>query len=153
MQTAVTREVKNNERRVAITPPGARELVSHSHQVGAGVGSSIPDEEYVAAGAGMPTADGVWAFGKLVLKVKEPVVSVFSFVANMPGAVPHTSTYAPTNVTLPCAVEIAERGLVAACAPDPALALGVNAVAGQRIHGTVAQAHGLTAAPLAEVLD
>jgi alanine dehydrogenase len=74
----VPKEVKNNEYRVAITPIGVHELVAHGHQVtieqGAGVGSSIPDEEYVAAGARiLPDADDVWGGADVVLKVKEPV--------------------------------------------------------------------------------
>jgi alanine dehydrogenase len=77
--------------------------------------------------------------------------SIFYCVANMPGAVPHTSTYALTNVTLPYAVEIANRGIVNATRRDPALALGVNVVGGQVTYEPVAEAHGLTAAPLAEV--
>ena len=77
---------------------------------------------------------------------------LFYCVANMPGAVPHTSTYALTNVTLPYAVEIADRGLPAAVAADPALALGVNTVAGQVVYAPVAQAHGLAVAPLTEAL-
>ncbi len=52
--------------------------------------------------------------------------SVFYCVANMPGAVPHTSTYALTNVTLPYAVQIANRGWREALRNDDALALGLN---------------------------
>jgi alanine dehydrogenase len=77
--------------------------------------------------------------------------SIFYCVANMPGAVPHTSTYALTNVTIPYALEIANRGVVDAARRDPALALGVNVVAGQVTYAPVADAHGLTAVPLAEV--
>ncbi|MDQ1712755.1 MAG: alanine dehydrogenase [Frankiaceae bacterium] len=77
--------------------------------------------------------------------------SIFYCVANMPGAVPHTSTYALTNVTLPYAVEIANRGIVAAARRDPALALGVNVVGGQITYEPVAEAHGLSSVPLAEV--
>ena len=78
--------------------------------------------------------------------------SLFYCVANMPGAVPHTSTYALTNVTLPYAVEIANRGIRAAVAADAALALGVNTVAGQVTYGPVAEAHGMPCAVLSEVL-
>src|SRR5262249_32628282 len=74
--------------------------------------------------------------------------SVFYCVANMPGAVPHTSTYALTNVTLPYAVEIADRGITAAVARDPALALGVNTVGGRLTNAPVAEAHGLPSVPL-----
>ncbi|MGY0498559.1 alanine dehydrogenase [Nocardia sp. FBN12] len=78
MRIGVPQEVKNNEFRVAITPIGVHELVSNGHQVtieaGAGVGSSIPDSEYLAAGARvLAEADDVWAGADLVLKVKEPV--------------------------------------------------------------------------------
>jgi alanine dehydrogenase len=77
---------------------------------------------------------------------------LFYCVANMPGAVPHTSTYALTNVTLPYAVEIADRGLRAAVAMDPALARGVNTVDGQLVYAPVAEAHGLPQTPLTEAL-
>ena len=78
--------------------------------------------------------------------------SLFYCVANMPGAVPNTSTYALTNVTLPYAVEIADRGVKAATDADPALALGVNTVAGQLVYAPVGEAHGLPVTPLQEVL-
>jgi alanine dehydrogenase len=78
--------------------------------------------------------------------------SVFYCVANMPGAVPHTSTYALTNVTLPYAVEIANLGIARAAAADPALALGVNTVGGTLTYAPVGEAHGLPSAPLDEVL-
>jgi len=78
--------------------------------------------------------------------------SLFYCVANMPGAVPNTSTYALTNVTLPYAVEIANKGIKAACAADPALALGVNTVGGQLTYAPVAEAHGLSSVDLAAVL-
>jgi alanine dehydrogenase len=78
--------------------------------------------------------------------------SVFYCVANMPGAVPHTSTYALTNVTLPYAVEIANLGIARAAAADPALALGVNTVGGTLTYAPVGEAHGLPSTPLNEVL-
>ena len=77
---------------------------------------------------------------------------LFYCVANMPGAVPHTSTYALTNVTLPYAMEIANRGIKAAVAADPSLRLGVNTVAGQVVYGPVADAHGLPLANLDDLL-
>ena len=73
-------------------------------------------------------------------------------VANMPGAVPHTSTYALTNVTLPYAVAIATKGLAGAARTDASLARGVNVVAGALTYEPVAAAHGLTTKALAEVL-
>ena len=78
--------------------------------------------------------------------------SVFYCVANMPGAVPHTSTYALTNVTLPYAVELANLGWREALKADPALALGLNTHGGHVTYGPVADAHGLSAMPLADVL-
>ena len=79
--------------------------------------------------------------------------SVFYCVANMPGAVPHTSTYALTNVTLPYVLALANSGTAAALAADPALALGLNTHAGHVTYGPVADAHGMQALSLAEVLS
>jgi len=78
--------------------------------------------------------------------------SVFYCVANMPGAVPHTSTYALTNVTLPYAVELANHGWRNALRRDHSLALGLNTYAGSVTYGPVAEAHGLAWQPLDEVL-
>jgi alanine dehydrogenase len=78
--------------------------------------------------------------------------SVFYCVANMPGAVPNTSTYALTNVTLPYIVELANRGWQEALRRDAALALGLNTYEGQVVYGPVAEAHGLDATDLHTVL-
>jgi alanine dehydrogenase len=78
--------------------------------------------------------------------------SVFYCVANMPGAVPHTSTYALTNVTLPYAVAIADKGWQLACADDPALALGLNVHAGAVVYAAVAQEFGLEHVPVESLL-
>lgn len=78
--------------------------------------------------------------------------SVFYCVANMPGAVPHTSTYALTNVTLPYAVEIADHGWQGALRRDPALALGLNAHAGALAYAAVADAFGLPSVTTEELL-
>jgi alanine dehydrogenase len=78
--------------------------------------------------------------------------SLFYCVANMPGAVPHTSTYALTNVTLPYAVAIADLGWAEAVRRDPALAGGVNVVGGCVVSAPVAAAHGLAVAELSAVL-
>jgi alanine dehydrogenase len=78
--------------------------------------------------------------------------SLFYCVANMPGAVPHTSTYALTNVTLPYAVELANRGWRSALRADPALALGLNTYEGAVTYAPVAEAHGYPSIELAEVL-
>ena len=73
-------------------------------------------------------------------------------VANMPGAVPITSTLALTNATLPYVEAIAEHGLAQAVAADPALAQGVNVLDGKVTYQAVAEAHGLDYTPLADVL-
>ena len=73
-------------------------------------------------------------------------------VANMPGAVPITSTKALTNVTLPYVEAIADNGLAAAVARDRALAGGVNVVDGKITYEAVAEAHGLDYTPLEDVL-
>jgi alanine dehydrogenase len=78
--------------------------------------------------------------------------SLFYCVANMPGAVPHTSTYALTNVTVPYALAIAGQGFRAAMRADPALALGLNTHEGEVTNAAVAEAHGMTAVPVAEIL-
>lgn len=78
--------------------------------------------------------------------------SVFYCVANMPGAVPHTSTYALTNVTLPYALALADLGWAAACRADPALALGLNVHAGALVLEPVATEYGLAHVALSEVL-
>ena len=78
--------------------------------------------------------------------------SVFYCVANMPGAVPHTSTYALTNVTLRYAASLADRGWRDALRRDPALALGLNTHDGELTNGPVAAAHGTTHRPVSEVL-
>jgi alanine dehydrogenase len=82
VKVGIPSEVKNHEYRVAITPAGVFELVRNGHEVyiesDAGVGSSITNEEYVAAGATiLATADEVWATGDLILKVKEPVAQEY----------------------------------------------------------------------------
>ncbi|MGA9160739.1 MAG: alanine dehydrogenase [Actinomycetota bacterium] len=74
-------------------------------------------------------------------------------VGNMPGAVPNTSTYALTNVTLPYAIDIATMGLEDAVRADPALALGVNVYAGEVTTPGVAEAHSMTFTPLSTVVD
>jgi alanine dehydrogenase len=86
----------------------------------------------------------------------EPVYTVEGVthycVANMPGAVPITSTKALTNATLPYVEEIADYGLAEAVARDRALARGVNVVDGKVTYEAVAEAHGLDYQPLEDVL-
>jgi alanine dehydrogenase len=69
-------------------------------------------------------------------------------VANMPALVPRTSTFALTNATLPYALELATRGVVAAVRANPALAKGVNVWGGKVVHPAVADALGEAATPL-----
>jgi alanine dehydrogenase len=74
--------------------------------------------------------------------------SVFYCVANMPGAVPHTSTHALANATLPYVLELARHGWRDAVVADDALAEGVNVVDGAITYGPVADAHSLSVTPL-----
>ena len=69
--------------------------------------------------------------------------STFYCVANMPGAVPNTSTYALTNATMPYAVALANKGWDQACRDDHALALGLNTHQGEVTNAPVAEAHGM----------
>lgn len=78
--------------------------------------------------------------------------SLFYCVTNMPGAVPHTSTYALTNATVPYALELADHGWQEAMRRDPGLAAGLNTHAGMVTNAAVAAAHGLTAVEPMEVL-
>ena len=78
--------------------------------------------------------------------------SVFYCVANMPGAVPHTSTYALTNVTLPYAVALADKGWRQALRDDRPLSLGLNTHDGAVTYAGVAEAHGMESVELAAVL-
>ncbi|MBP2705910.1 alanine dehydrogenase [Microbispora sp. RL4-1S] len=82
MKIGVPAEVKNHEYRVAATPAGVHELVRHGHdvtvQAGAGLGSQIADEEYLAVGAKIvESADDVWGESQMILKVKEPIAEEY----------------------------------------------------------------------------
>jgi alanine dehydrogenase len=78
--------------------------------------------------------------------------SLFYCVANMPGAVPHTSTYALTNVTLPYAVALANKGWRQACTDDHSLALGVNVHDGHVVYAAVAREFAMEHTNLETVL-
>ena len=78
--------------------------------------------------------------------------SLFYCVANMPGAVPHTSTWALTNVTLPYLLKLADHGWREACRRDHSLALGLNTHAGQITYKAVADAFGMDSVSLDSVL-
>ncbi|ANP71819.1 alanine dehydrogenase [Cryobacterium arcticum] len=84
MRICVPKEIKDNEFRVAITPAGVHDLVLHGHEVlietGAGLGSSITDDQFSAAGAAiLPDAVSTWSAAELLLKVKEPVPSEYGY--------------------------------------------------------------------------
>lgn len=85
MHIGIPRELMNSEGRVALSPAGTRVLVDAGHTVlveaGAGDSSSMPDQEYVAAGAQLvDRAAGVWRDAELILKVKEPLESEFQYL-------------------------------------------------------------------------
>ena len=85
MLIGVSKEGKNHEYRVGITPVGVNELVQHGHEVliqkGAGLGSSITDDEFVSQGAQiLDSADDVWGEADMVLKVKEPIAKEWGFL-------------------------------------------------------------------------
>ncbi len=84
MIIGVPKEIKNRENRVGLVPAGARAFVAHGHKVlvqkSAGLGSGIPDEAYIAAGAKIvDTAADAWG-ADMVIKVKEPLPDEFSYM-------------------------------------------------------------------------
>ena len=114
MKVGVPKEVKNHEYRVAITPAGVHELVRSGHQVyverDAGTGSSLPDQDFVAAGAEiLPAADDVWQAGDLILKVKEPVADEYHRMRK--GQV--LFTYLHLAASRPCTDALLEAGVTA----------------------------------------
>jgi alanine dehydrogenase len=78
--------------------------------------------------------------------------SIFYCVANMPGAVPRTSTYALTNATLPYVVAVADKGWARACRDDASLSLGLNTHGGRLTNAAVGDATGIDAVPVDAVL-
>ena len=114
MRVGVPKEVKNHEYRVAMTPAGVHELVVHDHEVfvesGAGLGSSIPDDQYVEAGATMlDDADELWERSEMVLKVKEPIKEEYSRMRE--GQV--LFTYLHLAADRPLTHELMDRGVTA----------------------------------------
>ncbi len=127
--------------------PGARapRLVTRAHLAQMEPGSALVDvavDQGGCAETSRPTTHRDPRY------VEEGVVHYC--VSNMPGAVPHTSTYALTNATMTYALEIADRGWREAAGRDTALASGVNVVDGHVTHEAVAGAHGFEYMPLAE---
>lgn len=133
----------------AVLVPGARapQLVSNEMVAGMKPGSVLVDIAVDQGGCFADTRPTTHA--DPTFRVHE---SVFYCVANMPGAVPFTSTFALTNVTTPYALRLADAGWEAACRADPGLAAGVNTHAGQITYPAVGEAHGLASVPIEQVL-
>ena len=113
MIVGIPSEVKDNEFRVAITPAGVRELTTAGHTVlveeGAGVGSSIPDKEFVATGATIVgAAEKVWSGSDMVLKVKEPIPDEYPLLALRSGQV--LFTYLHLAASLSCTEALMAAG-------------------------------------------
>jgi alanine dehydrogenase len=129
MKIGVPKEVKTHEYRVAMTPSGVHELVRHGHEVyveaEAGLGSAIPDDQYIKAGATiLPSEDEVWETGELILKVKEPVASEFGRMR----AGQTLFTYLHLAASAECTEALLERGVTGIAyetvqTPDGALPL------------------------------
>ena len=85
MLIGVPKEIKNNEKRVALTPNGAETLIANGHSIiiehNAGVGSGFSNEQYVAAGCTIiETAAEVWAKADMIMKVKEPIAPEYNLI-------------------------------------------------------------------------
>ncbi|GII91121.1 alanine dehydrogenase [Sinosporangium siamense] len=110
MKIGVPAEVKNHEYRVAATPAGVHELIRGGHEVyiqrGAGLGSHLTDEEYLAAGAKiLDSADAVWGESDMILKVKEPIAEEYHRMRE--GQV--LFTYLHLAASRPCTDALLER--------------------------------------------
>ena len=139
MRIGVPREIKPQERRVALTPDAVDDLTASGHEVlveaGAGAGSAFTDAEYAAVGAKIvDLADEVWGHSELVLKVKEPVAPEFDRM--QPGQT--LFTYLHLAASRECTDGLLERGVTAIAyetvqTPDGRLPLltPMSAVAGR----------------------
>jgi len=134
----------------AVLVPGARapKLVSEEMVKQMKPGAVIVDVA-IDQGGSIETIDRVTTHSNPTY-VKYGVVHYS--VANMPGAVPRTSTFALTNATMPYALALANKGYVAAVKEDKALALGVNTVKGSLTYKAVADAHKIAYTPLEQVI-
>lgn len=130
--------------------PGARapKLVTAEMVKGMNPGSVIVDVA-IDQGGSIETIDRITTHSN---PVYERYGVMHYAVANMPGAVPRTSTLALTNATVPYAVRVATQGVLQAIKVDPALAKGVNVMAGKVTYEAVATALGYTFTPLSDVL-
>lgn len=171
MLIGVPREIKPQEFRVGLTPESVAELTHRGHGVlvesGAGAGIGAADDAYRAAGASIVGhAAEFFAAADLIVKVKErqpqerrllrrdQVLFQPTFVEQgiMPGAVPHTSTYALNNATLPHVLALADKGWRQALRDDPHLRDGLNVCAGLVTHPAVAGALGYPVASADDLL-
>ncbi|NPV69596.1 MAG: alanine dehydrogenase [Firmicutes bacterium] len=134
----------------AVLVPGARapRLVTEDMVRAMRPGSVIVDVA-IDQGGSVETIDRVTTHSSPTY-VKHGVVHYS--VANMPGAVPRTSTFALTNATMPYALKLANKGYIATIKEDRALALGVNVISGTVTYRAVAEAHSLPYTPLSEVV-
>jgi len=134
----------------AVLIPGARapRLVTEEMVRSMQPGSVIVDVA-VDQGGSIATIDRVTTHDN---PVYEKYGVLHYSVANMPGAVPRTSTFALTNVTLPYALEIATKGFLAAVKGNKALSRGVNVLDGRITCAAVAEALNLAYTPLEEIL-
>jgi alanine dehydrogenase len=114
MKIGCPKEIKDNENRVGLTPNAAGAYTAAGHEVfmekGAGLGSAIPDEEYVAAGAKIvPAAEEVWGVADMLIKVKEPLPSEYPLLRAGQLLYTYFHFAADKALTLACL----ERGIVA----------------------------------------
>ena len=114
MIVGVPKEIKVHESRVAITPEGVSEFIAAGHSViiedGAGVGSSLTNEDFVAAGATIvKDADAIWSTAELVLKVKEPIAAEYPKMRRGQTLF----TYLHLAASLPCTDALVKSGTTA----------------------------------------
>jgi len=147
----IAEEVKDTDLLIgAVLIPGARapHLVTEVMVKTMRPGSVIVDVA-IDQGGSIETIDRITTHSDPVF-IKHGVVHYS--VANMPGAVARTSTYALANVTLPYALKLTEKGWKQACKEDSALAKGVNTAEGHVTFQKVAEAHSLPYKPIEELL-
>lgn len=134
----------------AVLIPGARapRLVTEEMVKNMAPGSVIVDVA-IDQGGSIETIDRITTHDNPTY-VKHGVIHYA--VANMPGAVARTSTLALTNVTIPYALQLANKGYVEAILSNAALAKGVNVIEGKVTYKAVAEAHGVPYVPLQDVL-
>lgn len=148
----IAESVKNSDLVVgAVLIPGAKapKLVSEEMIKSMQPGSVVIDVA-IDQGGIFETSDRVTTHDNPIY-VKHGVVHYA--VANMPGAVPRTSTIALTNNTVPYALQIANKGYVKACLSNPALKLGLNTIDGKLVYEAVAEAQKIEYTPVDDVLN